>query len=70
VNAVNAHLEGHLIEEGVRRLFNRFGHVEHAVAGFQPVAVAALGARQRPGRRAEEGGVGVITPAESADSAI
>ncbi|CAM8526374.1 hypothetical protein KLQUCP357M_22120 [Klebsiella quasipneumoniae subsp. similipneumoniae] len=57
MDPVDAHLEGNLVEKGVRRLFNGFGHVEHAVAGFQPVAVATLRARQGPRRRPEEGGV-------------
>ena len=57
MDPVNAHLESDLIEKGVSRLFDGFGHVEHPVAGLQPVAVAALRARQRPRRRAEEGGV-------------
>ena len=58
MNAVNAHFEGHLIEEGIRRLLNRLGDIQHPVTGFQPVAVAALGAGQCPGRRAEKGGGG------------
>ncbi len=57
MDPVNAHLEGDLVEKGVSRLFNGFGHVEHPVAGFQPVTVAALRARQRPRRRPEEGSV-------------
>ena len=56
MNTVDTHLKRYLIEEGVRRFFYRFGDVKHAVAALQPVAVAALGSRQRPGRRAEEGG--------------
>ncbi|CAM3031391.1 hypothetical protein KLQU111852_04140 [Klebsiella quasipneumoniae subsp. quasipneumoniae] len=57
MDPVDTHLEGHLVEKGVCGLFNGFGDVEHPVAGFQPVAIAALRARQRPRRRPEEGGI-------------
>ena len=70
VDTIDAHLIRHLIKEGVGGLLDRFGDVEHAVAGFQPVAVAAFGAGQRPGRRTEKVVVGVITPANSAETAM
>ncbi len=54
VDTVDAHHKRHLIEEGVGGLLNRFGDVQHAVTAFFPVAIAAVGARQRPGRRAKE----------------
>ncbi len=57
VNPVNSHHIRHLVKERVGRLFNRFGDIQHTVAGFFPVPVMSIGAREGPGGRTEEAGL-------------
>ena len=55
--AVDPHIIGDLIEVGIRRLFERFGHIQVTVAPFFPVAVAFVRARQLPPTRVEQAGI-------------
>ena len=46
-----------LIEIGIRRLLQRFGDVQVAVAPFFPVTIAFIGARQLPPAWVEQAGI-------------
>ena len=55
--AIDAHVIGDLIEIGIRRLLQRFGDVQVAVAPFFPVTIAFIGARQLPPAWVEQAGI-------------
>ena len=55
--AVNTHVIGDLIEEGIRGFFQRFGHVQVAVAPFFPVTIAFFRARQLPPAGVKQAGI-------------
>src|SRR5690606_26111440 len=57
--AINTQIISHLVEEGIRRLFQGFGDIEMTVAPFFPVAITFFGARQLRPARVKQAGIAV-----------